>query len=187
MQVTMKAIMWGAVGTIATTVLGKIVESVFDVSFIGPAFLALWNWVKAVGSWLGRDAAVPVWLVLLLCLLSAWLLGVGGLRVYVKYFEKGREPEAAPLTADQQMAFVVIGLAAQRGETIGFDQIREDSRLSRIAAQNALDHLYSVGLINPARSFGSIYPELTPLGRDYYLELERENGWTAHIHPSRIL
>lgn len=92
-------------------------------------------------------------------------------------FEKDREPKGAPLTDDQHRAFVAIGMAAQRGEKIGFDQIRQDGQLSRIAAQNALDHLCSVGLIDAVRdAFGFTYPELTPIGRDYYLEIEMERG-----------
>ena len=99
-----------------------------------------------------------------------------GVLVSARY-EKAREPEGAPLTDDQHRAFVAIGMAAQRGEKIGFDQIRQDGQLSRISTQNSLDHLCNVGLIDAVRdSFGFTYPELTPLGRDYYLELERERG-----------
>ncbi|MEN5037152.1 hypothetical protein [Pseudomonas sp. TWI929] len=183
MQVTMKGIMWGAVGTIATTALGKIVESVFEVSLISPAILTLWGWIKGLWGWLGSDVAMPVWLILLLCLAGLSAVVVIGVLVYVNYFEEGEGeelPEDAPLTHDQLNVFVAIGKAYQDGHHLGLEEILEHSQLSRIAAQRALDHLCNAGLIRPARSrFGTQHADLTPQGQDYYLELERENGWGA--------
>lgn len=172
----LKTVVWWVVATFAAVPLTKLAESHLDVSFFSPAIVGLWNWIQSVWGWLGSDVSFPVWAVILTTLLIVFLLIPVGVLVYARY-EKAWETKGAPLTEDQHRAFVAIGMAAQRGEKIGFDQIRQDGRLSRIATQNALDHLYNVGLIDALRdSFGFTYPELTPLGRDYYLELERERG-----------
>jgi hypothetical protein len=179
MQKTLKTVMWWVVGTVATVPLTKLVESYFDVSFFTPAIMKLFGWVQSAWGWLGNDVSLPVWVTLLLCLTSLLSLVFLGFFVYANWFEEGEEtPEGAPLTDDQQKVFVVIGKAFQDGHNVDSDGIRRFSGLSRIATQNAIDHLYRVGLIRPVRNlYGAHYADLTPKGRDYYLELERENGW----------
>ncbi len=99
------------------------------------------------------------------------------LLVYARY-EKvtsvgGTDADGAPLTDDQNLVFLVVGNAIQQGLQFGFDEILEDSGLSRIATQNALDHLARVRLIRPVRgAYGRNYADLTPLGREHFLELE---------------
>lgn len=178
MQVTLKGIMWGAVGTIATTVLGKIVESVFDVSLISPAFLALWGWIKAVGGWLGRDVSMPIWASLILCLLSVLALTIIGLLVYDNWFGKvGGEPKGPSLSDDQLTAFMAIGKAIQEGQMLSGDDVRRKTGLSRIATEAALDHLYGIGLIQSRiGAYNQQYTDLTHIGRAYYLKIETLQG-----------
>ncbi|MFJ4051549.1 hypothetical protein [Pseudomonas hunanensis] len=181
MQKILKTVMWWGLGTIAAVPLTKVAESLLDVSFFSPYIVGLWNWVKGVWSALGSDVSLPLWLMLLLSLMSVLLVVVAGVLAYAAWFEKGKEaPVGAPLTDDQQRVFVVVGKAIQEGHKVAFDEIRQYSRLSRIATQNALDHLYNVGLIKSVRSaHGFQYTDLTPLGRDHYLELEKLYGWGA--------
>lgn len=171
------------VGIILTAAITKATESLFDVSIFKPVILTLWGWIQGLWDWLGSDVAMPVWLILLLCLAGLSAVVVIGVLVYVNYFEEGEGeemPEDAPLTHDQLKVFVAIGKAYQDGHHLGLEEILEYSQLSRIAAQRALDHLCDVGLIRPAKSrFGTQHADLTTLGQDRYLELERENGWGA--------
>lgn len=180
MRKTLKTLGWWMVATVAAVPLTKLAESSLDVSIFSPYIMGLWHWIQGLWSALGDDVSVSRWVILLLSIMSIMLVCFAGIAVYVNVFQKEEEeaPKGAPLTDDQQRAFVVIGKAIQEGHKIGFDEIREYSRLSRIATQNALDHLYSVNLIHPVRNGrGFQYADLTPLGRDYYLELEREYGW----------
>lgn len=175
MQITLKGIIWGAVGTIATTVLGKIVESVFDVSLISPAIRTLLGWIQGLWGWLGSDVVLALWLVLLLSLMGVSLLAVAGVLVYVKYFEKGEQeaPKGVLLTADQLTAFMAIGKAIQEGQMLSGDDVRRKTGLSRIATDVALDHLYGIGLIEPHHgAYYKKYAGLTHTGRAYYLEIE---------------
>ncbi|MCH7420693.1 hypothetical protein [Pseudomonas mosselii] len=180
MQKTLKTLGLWVVATVAAVPLTKVAESSFDVSFFSPYIVRLWNWIQSGWSWLGSDVSLPAWLMLLLSLMSLLLVCFLGVLVYVRWFEKEEEHQGAPLTDEQERAFVVLGKAIQEGHKIGFDEVREYSGLSRIATQNALDHLYSVGLIRPVHnSFGFQYADLTPLGRDHYLDLEKLHGWGA--------
>ena len=150
----------------------KFVEGYYDVSFFSPAISGLWSWMGSVGSWFARDVSLPFWVVMILLILILLLLVPVLALVYAR-FEKVEPPSGSPLTDDQNRVFVVVGKSIQEGYQVGFDQVREISGLSRIATQNALDHLYSVGLVRPVRgSYGFQYADLTPLGRDYFLELE---------------
>lgn len=171
------------VGIIITAAITKATESLFDVSIFKPIILTLWGWVQGLWAWLGSEVAMPMWLILLLCLAGLAAVVVIGVLVYVNYFEEGEgeeTPEESPLTHDQLNVFTAIGKAYQAGHHLGFEEILEYSQLSRIAAQRALDHLCNAGLIRPARSrFGTQHADLTPQGQDFYLELERENGWGA--------
>lgn len=97
--------------------------------------------------------------------------------VYSRYekFEPvdGAATDGAPLTDDQNLVFLVVGNAIQQGYQFGFDEVLENSGLSRIATQNALDHLARMRLIRPARgAYGCNYADLTPLGREHFLKLE---------------
>ncbi|MDR9864496.1 MULTISPECIES: hypothetical protein [Pseudomonas] len=152
----------------------KLVESYYDVSFFSPAISGLWNGIKNVGSWFVRDVSLPFWVVMLMVVLIVLLMVPVAALVYARY-EKV-EPAAAdgaPLTDDQNLVFLVVGNAIQQGLQFGFEEVLDHSGLSRIATQNALDHLASVNLIRPVRSrYGGNYADLTPLGRGYFLELE---------------
>ncbi|ROO08084.1 hypothetical protein BK673_16215 [Pseudomonas fluorescens] len=151
----------------------KFVESYYDVS----VFSSLWNWIRSVGNWLAKDVSLPLWVMFVLSLMSALLVLLVGLLVYVR-FEKQETPAdlestGAPLSDDQNLVFLVVGNAIQQGYQFGFDDVLGSSGLSRIATQNALDHLANVGLIRPVRSsYGGNYADLTPMGRDHFLELE---------------
>ncbi|WJM55342.1 hypothetical protein QUC26_09395 [Pseudomonas asiatica] len=175
MQVTFKGIMWGGVVTIATTVLGKIVEGVFDVSLISPAFQALWGWIKAVWSWLGSDVSMPVWAILTLSLMSVLALVIIGLLVWENWFGKVEEgPKAPSLSDDQLTAFLAISKAIQEGQMLSGDEVRRKTGLSRIATDAALDRLYALGLIEPQQgAYYKQYASLTHHGRAFYLHLEK--------------
>lgn len=177
----LKTVVWWVIGTVATVPLTKLVEGSFDVSLFSPYITRLWDWIQSGWSWLGSDVSLPAWLMLLLSIMSVLLLVFVGVLVYANRYEKGDEvPEGAPLTDEQQKVFVILGKAYQEGHHLGFEEILQYSGLSRIAAQRTLDHLCNVGLIRPVRSrYGSQHADLTPLGQDHYLELEREYGWGA--------
>lgn len=182
MQKSLKTLGWWMVATVAAVPLTKLAESSLDVSIFSPYIMGLWHWIQGLWSALGDDVSVSRWVILLLSLMSIMLVCFAGIAVYVNVFQKEEEeaPKGAPLTEDQQKAFVVVGKTIQAGHKIGFDDVRQFTGLSRIATQNALDHLYNVGLIKPVRSrYGSNYADLTPLGRDQYLELEKQYGWEA--------
>lgn len=150
----------------------KFVEGYYDVSFFSPAISGLWSWMGSVGSWFARDVSLPFWVVMILLILILLLLVPVLALVYAR-FEKVEPPSGSPLTDDQTLVFVVVGNAIQAGCQFGFDDVLRNSGLSRIATQNALDHLARVGLVRPARgSYGIQYADLTPLGREHFLELE---------------
>jgi len=178
MQVTLKGIILGAVGTIATTVLGKIVESVFDVSLFSPAIRTLWGWIQGLGGWLGSDVAFPVWLILLLCLGCLLSLVFIGLFVYANCFENVEEaPRGTRLSPDQLTAFLAISKAIQNGHMLTGDDVRRQTGLSRIATDAALDRLYGLGLIESRiGDYNQQYAGLTHTGRAYYLEIETLQG-----------
>ncbi len=155
----------------------KFVESYYDVTFFSSVVAGFWSNIQSLGSWLARDVSFPLWVVILVLALIALLLVPVLALIYARY-EKvepadGASADGAPLTDDQNLVFLVVGNAIQQGYQFGFDDVRENSGLSRIATQNALDHLASVNLIRPVRSrYGGHYADLTPLGRDHFLELE---------------
>lgn len=150
----------------------KFVEGYYDVSFFSPAISGLWSWMGSFGIWFAGDVSLPFWLVMILLVLIVLLLVPVLALVYARY-EKVETPSGSPLTDDQTLVFVVVGNAIQAGCQFGFDDVLKNSGLSRIATQNALDHLARVGLVRSARgSYGLQYADLTPLGREYFLELE---------------
>lgn len=133
--------------------------------------------MQSVGHWLGRDVSFPFWMVIFVCLLMVLLMVPVAVIVYARYerVEPADDASAggAPLTDDQNSVFIVVGNAIQAGYQFAFDDVRKHSGLSRIATQNALDHLARVGLIRPVRgSYGFNYADLTPMGREHFLELE---------------
>lgn len=171
----LKTIMWWAIGTIAAVPLTKKVESYYDVSFFSPAISGLWSWMQGVGSWFARDVSLPFWLVMLVLVLMVLLMLPVVALVYARY-EKVEPVSGSPLTDDQNLVFIIVGNAIQAGCQFGFDDVLKNSGLSRIATQNALDHLARVGLVRPARgSYGLQYADLTPMGREYFLELETQS------------
>ncbi|ETK18212.1 hypothetical protein H097_12943 [Pseudomonas sp. FH4] len=174
---TVKRVLWWVLGTVAAVPITKWVESQLNLSFFSPAILGLWSWMQSVGSWFVRDVSLPFWVVTLVLVLMVLLMWPVVALVYARY-EKV-EPvdfaseKGAPLTDDQNLVFLVVGNAIQQGCQFGFDEVRKNSGLSRIATHNALDHLTGVGLVCAVRgSYGGQYADLTPLGRQYFLELE---------------
>lgn len=114
-------------------------------------------------------------MVLLLLVLTTVLLVPFLILIYVRFFEKETHSvqQAAPLSQDETVAFVVVGKAIQEGHQFGMDEVRQYSQLSRIATQNALDNLMHKQLIYVARDrMHYNYIDLTPMGREYFLELE---------------
>ncbi|GLO08288.1 hypothetical protein PPUJ20005_22570 [Pseudomonas putida] len=159
-------------GTVAAVPLTKWVESELNLSIFSPAISGLWSWLTGAASWFARDVSVPFWVLMLMIVLMVALAVPIGLVIYARY-DKEKAPAGAPLTDDQNLAFIIIGNAIQVGHQPGFDDVLRHSGLSRIATQNALEHLTAVGLIHPVNaSFGRRYAELTALGREYFLELE---------------
>lgn len=173
----LKTVLWWVFGTVAAVPITKWVESQLNLSFFSPAISGLWSWIKSGGSWLARDVSFPFWVVMLALVLIVLLMVPVAALVYARY-EKvepaaGAAAEGAPLTDDQNLVFLVVGNAIQQGYQFGFDEVLENSGLSRIATQNALDHLARVRLIRPVRGhYGGHYADLTPQGREYFLELE---------------
>jgi hypothetical protein len=174
-----KKVLGWVFGTVAAVPITKWVESELNLSFFSPAISGLWSWFKGIASWFARDVSVPFWVLMLMIALMVGLAVPIGLLIYARY-DKGEISAGAPLTEDQQKVFVIIGKAIQDGHKLGFEEIRQYSTLSRLAAETAIDHLCDVGLLNPVRNaFGFQYAKLTPLGRDHYLELEKLYGWEA--------
>jgi len=133
--------------------------------------------MQSVGSWFARDVSLPFWAVMLALILIVLLMVPVAALVYARYERvepvDGTSTDGAPLTDDQNLVFLVVGNAIQQGRQFGFDEVLKNSGLSRIATQNALDHLARVGLIRPVRgAYGGNYADLTPLGREHFLELE---------------
>jgi hypothetical protein len=150
----------------------KFVEGYYDVSVFSPAISGLWSWMGSVGSWFARDVSLPFWVVVILLVLIVLLFVPVLALIYARY-EKVEPPSGSPLTDDQTLVFVIVGNAIQAGCQFGFDDVLRTSGLSRIATQNALDHLARAGLVRPARGYYGIqYADLTPLGRGHFLELE---------------
>lgn len=173
----MKKVLWWGVGTVAAVPITKWVETQLNLSFFSPAISGIWSWIKGLGSWFVRDVSLPFWVVLLAIVLIVLLLVPIGALVYARYEKTETVDDAStgggPLTDDQNLVFLVVGNAIQQGYQFRFDDVRESSGLSRIATQNALDHLTRVGLIHPVRgSFGFNYADLTPMGREHFVELE---------------
>ncbi|MGG7647927.1 hypothetical protein ACQ4OB_07840 [Pseudomonas sp. ES4] len=174
MSILKKAIL-GLVSITVTVLVTKAVEQKLELTFFSSAMNSLWEWVASVGRWLARDVTLPFWIVLILLVLVVLLLVPVLILIYAKYFEKETpsEPEGSPLSEDETVAFVVVGKAIQDGRQFGIDEVRQYSQLSRIAAQNALDNLSRKQLIYLARDrMHYNYIDLTPLGREYFLELE---------------
>ncbi|MBJ2242500.1 hypothetical protein [Pseudomonas sp. MF6768] len=173
----MKKILGWVLGTVAAVPITKWVESQLNLSFFSPAISGLWSWITSVGSWFARDVSLPFWVVMLVLVLMVLLMLPVVALVYARY-EKVEPADSAstggaPLTDDQNLVFLVVGNAIQQGYQFGFDEVLKNSGLSRIATQNALDHLASVRLIRPVRDhYGGHYADLTPLGREHFLELE---------------
>lgn len=173
----MKNILGWVLGTVAAVPITKWVESQLNLSFFSPAISGLWSWMQSVGSWLARDVSFPFWVVMLVLVLMVLLMLPIASLVYARFEKVSPADDAsaggAPLTDDQSRVFVVVGNAIQEGYQFAFDDVRKHSGLSRIATQNALDHLARVGLIRAVRgSYGFNYPDLTPMGREHFLELE---------------
>ncbi|MDN7141992.1 hypothetical protein KC131_15195 [Pseudomonas sp. JQ170] len=167
-----KKVFGWVLGTVLAVPITKWVEGELNLSFFSPAISGLWGWLKGIANWFARDVSLPFWLLMLMIVLMVALAVPVGLLIYARY-EKGEAPAGAPLTDDQNLAFVIIGKAIQEGYEPGFDDVLRHSRLSRIATQNALEHLTAVGLIRPVSApFGRRYAELTALGRKHFLELE---------------
>ncbi|WLH33558.1 hypothetical protein PSH79_16630 [Pseudomonas sp. FP2196] len=169
--------MWAIIGTVMLAPFAKWGEEQLNLSIFSPVIDWVWSWVQSVGSWLARDISFPVWVVMLASLLIVLLMVPVAALVYARY--EGGEcsgDEAAhslPLTDDQNRVFVVVGSAIQKGYQAEIDEIRQSSGLSRIATQNVLEHLTAVGLIRAVNgAYGRQYADLTPLGREYFLELE---------------
>ncbi|NWB22872.1 hypothetical protein HX824_19860 [Pseudomonas sp. D4002] len=173
----MKKVLYWALGTVVAVPITKMVESQLNLSFFSPAISGLWSWIQNVGSWFARDVSLPFWAVMLALILIVLLMVPVAALVYGRY-EKvgtvdGAATDGAPLTDDQNRVFLVVGNAIQQGYQVGFEEVIESSGLSRIATQYALDHLANVRLIRPVRgSYGRTYADLTPLGREHFLELE---------------
>jgi hypothetical protein len=170
----LKKVLCWVLGTVAAVPITKWVESQLNLSFFSPAISGLWSSMKSGGSWLARDVSFPFWVVLLAVVLIVLLMVPIAALVYARYEKVEPAPaEGAPLTDDQNLVFLVVGNAIQQGYQFGFEEVLDHSGLSRIATQNALDHLASVNLIRPVRSrYGGNYADLTPLGREHFLELE---------------
>ncbi|MGJ7513651.1 hypothetical protein ACSFE6_04855 [Pseudomonas baetica] len=160
------------VGTVVLAPFAKWGEEQLNLSILSPLIDGVWSWIKSVGSWLARDVSFPFWVVMLVVVLMVLLMLPVAALVYAR-FEKVEPDSGSPLTDDQNRVFVVVGNAIQQGYKFGFDDVRESSGLSRIATESALEHLTLVGLIRPVNgSYGRRYAELTPLGREHFLELE---------------
>lgn len=173
----LKTVLWWVFGTVAAVPITKWVESQLNLSFFSPAISGLWSWIKSGGNWLARDVSFPFWVVMFTLVLIVLLMVPFAALVYARY-EKiqpaaGVTAEGAPLTDDQNLVFLVVGNAIQQGYQFGFDEVLENSGLSRIATQNALDQLARVRLIRPVPGhYGEHYADLTPLGREHFLKLE---------------
>lgn len=160
------------VGTVVLAPFAKWGEEQLNLSILSPLIDGVWSWIKSVGSWLARDVSFPFWVVMLVLVLIV-LLMLPVVALVIARYEKVESDSGSPLTDDQNRVFVVVGNAIQEGYQFQFDDVRQSSGLSRIATQNALDHLTVVGLIRPVNgSYGRRYADLTPLGREHFLELE---------------
>ncbi|NSX19661.1 hypothetical protein HTV13_07430 [Pseudomonas putida] len=168
----MKKVFGWVLGTVLAVPITKWVEDELNLSVFSPAISWIWSWLKSVASWVARDVSIPFWVLMLMIVLMVALAVPIGLLIYARY-EKEVPTTGAPLTDDQNLAFIIIGNAIQAGHEPGFDDVLRHSGLSRIATQNALEHLTAVGLIRPVSApFGRRYAELTALGREHFLELE---------------
>jgi hypothetical protein len=101
--------------------------------------------------------------------IGAWAL-VPGLGVPATKFVEGYYDVKffSPVISGLWQWIQDVGKALQGGCQFGFDEVRETSGLSRIATQNALDHLYRVGPVSPTRgAYGYSYADLTPLVREH--------------------
>lgn len=131
-----------------------------------------------MGRWLVRDVTLPFWVVLTLLVLTTLLAVPSLIFIYVKFFEEKLHStqQAVPLSQDETVAFVVLGKAIQEGHQFGMDDVRQYTRLSRIATQSALDNLMHKQLIYVARDrMHYNYIDLTPMGREHFLELENQS------------
>lgn len=174
---TVKKVLYWALGTVVAVPITKMVESQLNLSFFSPAISGLWSWMQSVGSWFARDVSLPFWAVMLALILIVLLMVPVAALVYARYEEVEpvdvTSPGGAPLTDDQNRVFLVVGNAIQQGYRVGYEDVIKSSGLSRIATQYALDHLTNVELIRPVNgSYGRTYADLTPLGREHFLELE---------------
>jgi hypothetical protein len=160
------------VGTVVLAPFAKWGEEQLNLSILSPLIDGVWSWLQSVGSWLARDVSFPFWVVMLVLVLIV-LLMLPVVALVIARYEKMEPDSGSPLTDDQNRVFVVVGSAIQEGYQFQFDDVRQSSGLSRIATQNALDHLTAVGLIRPVNgAYGRRYADLTPLGREHFLELE---------------
>lgn len=168
----------GLVSIVATVLVTKAVEQKLELTFFSSAMSTLWAWVVSVGTWFTRDITLPFWLLLSLLVVATVLLLLFLILIYVRLSEKETQLEqpVAPLSQDETLAFVVVGRAIQEGHQFGVDEVRQYSKLSRIATTNALDNLIYKQLIYVARDrMHYNYIDLTPMGREYFLELETES------------
>jgi hypothetical protein len=117
-----RSFLWWIIGTTAAVPVTKMVESYYDVSFLTPAILIVWEWVN-------QELVVVRWLVLalLVVLLALAGLGFGVIR------DTSKENEQV-LTELRKASLKIKGLLDEV-KTLTFDRDQAQAELSEVCSR----------------------------------------------------
>jgi predicted transcriptional regulator len=172
-----KTVVLGTLGSLGLAGGGAIVKGIVEDQWetIGPVIYAIWDWMVGAYQWVAHPVAVPIWLIvgvpvtlIAVIIFLAWFAraALGGL-------SEGAAKLNPALSHDQLKVFMLVGFAADQGGVVTLGQVVKNERLSRNAAQHALEQLLDHNLISYSLCPGELSYELTSEGRRLYLERQR--------------
>lgn len=164
-------VMHWVLSTVVPLVIAQIIALYFQIPYLSAAASWVWSSIQELFGWLGQDAALSRWWVLLaalvVCALAAvviWLWGRLATSEAKNAERKG--PQPLVLDADQLAVLRIIGMHVELKAHLRLDSVMRRTGLSRIAAQVALDALRAAGLI-PNGMWTDELSILTLAGRNY--------------------
>ncbi|MBI6671329.1 hypothetical protein YA0637_07190 [Pseudomonas syringae] len=175
-----KTVVLGALGSLVLAGGGAVVKRIVEDQWetIGPVIYAIWEWIVEVYQWVVHPVAVPLLLIVgvAMALAAVVIVLVSAARGTVGDLSHAAAKLHPALSRDQLKVFMLVGLAADHGGVVTLEQVVKNERLSRNAAQHALEQLLDHNLIRYGLSPGDESYELTSEGRRAYLKREGAAG-----------
>jgi len=168
----------GVPGLIAAPVIESLVNTGALPAGLAAFLSTLGTWFSALWGWLNTEVLIPHWLVLIVAIL---LVALAASAVWFIWPIQGVDRRSLrgqlyTLSGDQLKVFMLVGLAADDGGVVTLGQVIKNEKLSRNAAQFALEQLLHHDLIKYGFYPGDESYDLTSEGRRLYLERERAVG-----------